>query len=185
MIRRLVQRGPVGRGAGLTRGFTLLELTIVILVLGIIALTAVPALSIAREARAAGAAEFIERRLLDARARAVARGRPTGLHLDPGLGTLRALEIETPGGSPAPAQTPLGEVEPAASVREHFPDATFTLVGGDGVTGAQTLWFAFDGTPQSRSPGGALLLPWGQDAVVSVSGGGVVRVVRVSGAIER
>lgn len=167
------------------RGFTLVEMAVVIAIVGVLAAVAAPALNALAGVRAGAAAEEIERRLVTARATAIARGRPTGLQLDPAAGTIRMWEIAATGAAPTPALSPLGEPEPAWGVAERYPGIAFTLVGGGGATGVQTIWFAFDGTPQTRSGTGALSGAWTQDAVVTVTGGHTVYVRRGSGAVER
>ncbi len=102
-------------GATTRRGFTLLELTVVIALMGILAITAIPSLKTVSSARAASLTEYVERRLIEARARAMAQGQPVGLRLDPLRRECRMLRIEKPGDSPTPVLTPLLNTERSTS----------------------------------------------------------------------
>ncbi len=168
--------------------FTLVEVVVVITLLGILAVAARPALSTLDATRAGGATQEVSRRLAMARAAAVGSGTSVGLSLTPATGVLQTVRIPAGGGAPAAQTDPLGQPDPGAALGALFPSAQITGVTGfTGVSGAATLWFAFDGTPEVRSSGGVLLGPPTQDARVDVRCGastGVVWVRRVSGLIE-
>ena len=59
-----------------------------------------------------------------------------------------------------------------------------TVTGGDGATGAQTLWFGYAGAPERRNPAGARLGGWSQDAAITLSGGHTITIRRTTGAME-
>ncbi|CAG1008107.1 hypothetical protein PHYC_03520 [Phycisphaerales bacterium] len=167
------------------RGFSLVEMSVVILITAILAVAAIPAFSAMSGARQASGAEEIERRIVNARARALAEGRPVGLRVDPVAQTLRTFTIASTGAVPTPAIDPLGQSESAFNFAAAFPGVQITAVSVNGSTGVQTLWFAFDGTPQERSANGALVGAWTEGATVTVTGGISVFVVAGSGAVTR
>lgn len=167
-------------------GFTLLELSVVIIVMGLMSMAVVPALRTIDETRRIGAAEDVERRLVNARSKAMVMGRPVGVLLDPVAETARTMTIASPGAAPAPMAGVMGEVEAAASIRALFPGAEIvSVVSGSGATGSQVIWFDFDGTPHGRNAGGSRLGAWTADGVVTMSGGYSIRIRRESGGIER
>jgi prepilin-type N-terminal cleavage/methylation domain-containing protein len=168
------------------RAFTILELSIVVVITGILAVTVIPALESMTGARQAAAAEEIERRLVDARARAVAEGRPVGIRIDPAADTAQSWVIASPGDAPAPARAVNGELEPVLIIPSSYPNTSIvSFTAGDGTTSAQVLWFGFDGSPQLRNSAGTLLGPWTADAEIQLSGGLRVIVRRTSGTVDR
>ncbi|MDX2133024.1 MAG: prepilin-type N-terminal cleavage/methylation domain-containing protein [Planctomycetota bacterium] len=168
------------------RGFSLLEMSLVVIITAILAMLAAPSLSVMGEARHAAAADEVERILLDARARALAAGRPVGVRIDVPAQTLETIEILNAGDLPGAATDPLGQPSPAVHLGSLFPGATLDAVsvhapGSDGAT----IWFAFDGTPQARTGTGSLVGALATDATLSLSGGRTLTIHAGSGAITR
>lgn len=161
---------------------------IVILLMGILAVTAIPAVSSASESRGIAATREVERRLVHARARAVSTGEPTGLAVTT-TGQFTLTRVASLGASPTIAPTPTGEAGAAWIISSAYSGVGVSkIIGGDGSSASsQTIWFGFDGSPQLRSASGTLVGPFTQDASITLSGtgGGTVKILRGSGVVER
>jgi prepilin-type N-terminal cleavage/methylation domain-containing protein len=170
-----------------SRGFTLVEMSVVVLITGIIAVTVIPAWNSMTGTRQAAAAEEVERKITAARSQAVAEGRPVGVRVDPVNGTVQTYVITTPGATPSVATMLDGQADPILSIPATYSGAAISsLAAGDGTTSAQVLWFGYDGSPQLRNAStGVLVGPWAQDAVIAMSGGQQVLIRRISGLVQR
>lgn len=167
------------------RGFTLLEMAIVTMVMGILAAAAIPALRSVDDTNAAGARSEIERQVVLARSCAFASGIPHGIHFDVSKSSFQQMQIESAGQAPAASRDALGNPTPEIVLSSRFAGAAITaFVNGDSSTGTGTLWFGYDGAPQIRNSNGALAGTFVSTAVVSLSGGFVVRI-STAGAIDR
>jgi len=168
------------------RAFTLVEVALVVALLGILAVSVLPAIAGVGEARAAGAWREVERRFVHARSRAMCAGRAFGVRLNPTAGTFELLEIPAGGGAPVAASDALGQTMPAWSLDLSYPGTAVTsFVGGDGSSGTGTVWFGHDGAPQRRNASGLLLGGFAQDAVVTITGARTVTIRKDSGLVER
>jgi prepilin-type N-terminal cleavage/methylation domain-containing protein len=168
------------------RGFSLLEVSLVLIVMGITAAGVIPALRTIDETRRYGAAEEVERRLTLARARAIVLGRPVGVSIDPSSETLRMMTITSPGAAPGPLAGVLGEVEAEVLIASLYPGCEIvSCASGGASTGAQTIWFDVDGTPHTRSAAGVRQGAWSSDATIVTSGNQTITIRRLSGAIQR
>ena len=168
-----------------SRGFTLLEMSIVTMVMGILAVAAIPALRSVDETNAAGAKVEIERQIVLARSCAVGMGKPQGLRFDLSKSAFQRMTIASTGGGPEAAIDALGNPTAEVVLSSQFSGASITgFTNGDSVSGSGTLWFGYDGAPQIRQAGGALSGSFRSNAVVSLSGGFSVRV-STAGAIDR
>lgn len=174
-------RQPRGR-----RAFTLLEMGVVVIVVGIVAVTVVPAWNSLNGTRQAAAGEEVERRLVAARSQAVSEGHPIGLHLDPATDTIRLYTIATTGAAPTVLTMLDGQPDPGVNLATVYPGADITsVINGAGVAGAATLWFGFDGAPELRTAAGVLTGPWTSDATITLAGGNTVTIRRTTGMVVR
>lgn len=170
-----------GRGPG---AFTLVELMTVVVIVGILAATAIPAFGTLSSSRRAAAGKEVARLLLVARSCALASGRPTGLKFDAGS-ALTLVNIPTTGAAPTAMVDPMGQPEATVALPGLFDGVNvLSVVLGDSTSGNVTLWFAYDGTPQTRTSGGVLGSTWASDATITLTGGGTLTVRRGSGLIE-
>jgi prepilin-type N-terminal cleavage/methylation domain-containing protein len=170
----------------LRRAFTLLEVSVVIIVIGIVAVTVVPAFNSLAAMRQAAAAEEVERRLVMARSLAVSEGRPIGLHIDPSTDIVQLYTIPAAGAAPTILTMPDGQPDPGLSLVATYPGSDITsAVGGDGAVGAVTIWFGYDGSPELRTSTGTLTGPWTSDAVITLAGDNTVTIRRMTGMVER
>lgn len=166
------------------RAFTLIELTVVIIVTGILAALAIPAVSSLGSSRGTAAAMEVRRTLSVARSTAIASGRPTGVRFDAGS-SLQLVWISTSGSLAAALPGPFGVAYEAVEIPSLFQGVTVSSVTlGDGQSGKVTSWFAFDGTPHSRTSGGAKTADWSGDMKASLSTGQSIVVRRITGLIE-
>lgn len=161
----------------------------VIVVIGILAASAIPAISLIQDTKTASAAREIERLLVVARERALGVGQPHGLNFDLGAQSIEPVTIATLNASPERAIGPDGQ-EAEAFLASRFGSArVLGLIGGDGASGSGAIWFSHDGTPEVRDGSGRLSGAFTRDAEVEVGDGTgsptVVYVRRISGLIER
>jgi type II secretory pathway pseudopilin PulG len=180
----LIDEGlPMQRPA--RRAYTLVELLGVLSIAGVVALTAAPAVDRLARARHGALETETRRMLLLARAHAMATGQPTGLTIDPVADKLAIVRIDAPGGAPSALPGPTGAAADEFDINARLSGADIIAVtGGDGAAGAQTLWFGYAGAPERRSPAGARLGDWSQDATIALSGGHTITIRRTTGAIE-
>jgi type II secretory pathway pseudopilin PulG len=162
----------------------MLELMVVVVVMGLVTITAIPALSLIHGARRVGVVQEIERALLLARARAMATGQPHGVRFEDDRVSL--VMIPAAGDSPEVAvgfdASPVLDTDYAFTLNEQ---AITQLQTGTGGSGDFIAWFSIDGTPELRSSTGQRLGAWTSDMVVTVVGGHVITVRQRSGAVQR
>lgn len=158
----------------------------VVIVVGIVAVTVVPAFNSLTGTRQAAAGEDVERRLVSARSRAVSEGRPMGVLIDPVANSVRFYTIAAAGAAPTVLNMLDGQPDPGLDLGVAYPGADITaVVGGDGAAGAATLWFGYDGSPELRDAAGVLTGPWTSDATISLAGGNTITVRRTTGMVVR
>lgn len=157
-------------------GFTLVELTAVIMLVALLTVLAVPTVNAIAVTRTAAAQHLIQRDLSFARERAVATGRTTWVVFNLSTNTYRVLE--EPDGAPGRANA--AAIIDAASGREFvtrvdevFPSVSIVSVAFDQGT---EVGFDWRGVPLS-SEGAGLSAP----GVVTISGGRTITVHPGSG----
>ena len=187
--RYCTDRSEPAAGGSVARAFTLLELLFVIVIAGIVAAGAIPALSSMAGAREAAAARETQRLLALARTLATTAGDPAGVLIDPGSQTLTLRRLPFGQAAPMDAVDALGQPVRPLRIDISFPSiAIESFTAGDGsvvsspATGA--VWFNTRGEPELRDAAGAYVGPFSHDAVVVLTGGGVT-VRRASGMVER
>lgn len=172
------------RARAKSRAFTLVEMILVVILIGVLAVSAVPALGTMAASREAAAAREIRRLLQVVRLTAMSSGRPTGLSIST-TSELSFVQIERTGARATPVVGPLGEARPPVSIRSQFSGTTISLARtGLNETGAVTFWFGTDGVPHSRAANGTPRRAWTTNGTIRLSRGTTVTVLRVSGAIE-
>lgn len=166
------------------RAFTILELVVVIVVMAILAGSVIPAISSMEDARGAAAAQEVQRRLQFCRQNALAVGEATGLRITMGTGEFEMLS-KRPGGIAQASRDPLGQLSEPWYLPRAFPGVSIaSIVHSDGSTGSGTIWFSFEGEPQTRDADGESPVSASQDAVITLSNGLTIAVRRLTGLVE-
>jgi len=167
------------------RGYTLVELLGALSIAGVVALTAAPAIDRLSGARHAALEQEVRRLLSLARAHSVATGQPTGLRIDPVDESLLLVRIASPGAAPSPMPDATGQPAEERRAGEFIRGVEIVSVaGGDGASGAQTLWFGYAGAPEIRDADGDRIADWSQDAMITLSGERAITVRQGTGALE-
>lgn len=167
--------------------FTLIELVAVIVLVGLVAASAGPALSTVQRSREAAAAREVSRLLVLGRSEAMSTSEPTGVRIEPAAGTFELLIVPNGTGLPQIRKSPLGEPREALVVGIEFPGIDVeNIVLGDGSSGSGgTIWFGYKGTPHLRDGSGVYLGEFTSDASVKLTGTGPISIMRGSGMVER
>lgn len=164
------------------RGFTMVELIVVVVVLGIVSASVIPAIGALAGARRAGAVEHVRATLRLARASAMLTGQPTGVAVNPDDSTLAVVWIAPGATAPGAKIDALGSPYTPVSLAIEFPGSAIdALVGFDGSSGAGTLWFGTDGVPERRDSIGTLLGTATSDAVLTLDSGEAITLDRGTG----
>lgn len=167
------------------RGFTMLELTVLLLVMGVVAVTVLPSVGLIDSSRRAAAANEVALRIEYARDRARAEGRPFGIEIDVANERVRILTISAAGAAPSPATDVLGQEEVWVPLSGRFAGAAITSFTNGRDGGSPVVWFSAMGVPEIRSSGGVSLGEFTRDAAITMSDGQVVSVARVTGRVAR
>jgi prepilin-type N-terminal cleavage/methylation domain-containing protein len=167
------------------RGFTMLELAVVLLVMSVVAVSVLPAVGLLDASRRSAAGDELARVLEDARERARASGRPFGVEIDAVNERVRTLTIETSGSAPTSMRDPLGAEESWTVLSRRYPGAAIVTFSNGRDGGGTVVWFSSSGVPEIRSSGGALVGEFTRDAVIQMNDGRTLRVTRNTGSIVR
>lgn len=161
-------------------GFTIVELIAVLVLVAIAAVSASPVLDTVDRSRRAGMRDEIERRLIMARAHAMTTGMPSGVRFDMADQTADAIEIVSSGAAPSM----MGMANNDRPLNAMFTGVAITGISLDPADARDAIWFSNEGVPHYRTAQGAFISNLSQDAVITVTGGGVVTVRMESGLIE-
>ncbi|MBL8760319.1 MAG: type II secretion system protein [Phycisphaerae bacterium] len=164
--------------------FTFLELVVVIAIMAILAGSVIPAISGMDDARGAAAAQEVQRRLQHARQHALAIGEATGLRLTIETGAFELI-TKRPGGLPQTARDALGMPAATWHLPVAFPGVSLAgVTHTNGNSGNGTIWFSFEGEPQTRDADGGTPVAATNDAVITLSNARAITVRRLSGLVE-
>lgn len=136
------------------RGFGLLEVSLVILIMATVAISVIPALRSLDGTRARSAASEVERRLVAARAFAIATGRPAGLQV--ASSEFNLLQIASGETEPSAMTDALGQADAGVLITESYAGVSVPAVLIGGVSGDGVVWFSHEGEPELRDTDGVL-----------------------------
>lgn len=169
------------------RGFSILELTVVVAILALLSVTAIPALSTVRAASQEAGAQHVERLLLTARAQALATGRPWGVEVDIAAQRVRLVYIPTFGATPVAAPSSgLASAEWTTLSTAYAGAAITGMTLADGSSNASgVIWFDSDADPAVRAGNGVRTGAATADAELVFAGGRTITIHQRTGAVER
>ena len=161
-----------------------MELMVVIMLMGILAASVIPAMDNVRVMREGAARDDIARLLEITKARAMASGEPKGLHVDITEFTLGIVELNS-AGSLELMNDPLTGADRTLNISTTYPGVEITdMMNGDGTSGTGIVWFDFESTPHTRDTSGVFVALNNDPVEISLSSGQRVVVHAYSGMVE-
>lgn len=165
-------------------GFTLIELMMVVVIMGIISTTVLPAMGNVRAMREGAARDDLMRFIEVTKGRAVASGMPHGLQINLSDSSLTIVRI-TDAGTVEVEPDPLTNRDRAINLSSLYSGVTLTdMINGNGAGGSGTIWFDYESNPHTRSSSGVFLSLNSSIVTVAVSSGEFVVVHPYSGVLE-
>ncbi len=161
------------------------ELLVVVVIMGIVAVSATPVMSQSIEARQAAARDEVIRLLEYARGRAIATGFPAGVRVDTSDSTIRLLTIND-AGAVVDLSDPINGESMIANLPREFAEVLISsYVNGDGGSGTGTVWFDYQAEPHTRDDvSGVFDAFFIQNATITLSTGTRVVIHADSGFVE-
>jgi len=165
-------------------GFTLVELLVVVVLMGIISVSVIPAMSNIRSMREGAARDDLMRMIEVTKGRAVASGVPHGMRIDLSDSSLTIIEIDDLGEVQVEFD-PLTGGDRTINLAAVYPGVNIaSMINGDGAGGSGTIWFDYESSPHTRDGTGSFTSLNTQAASVTLSSGERVVVHPHSGTLE-
>ena len=183
MIRPdLITRRP--RGAGSRTAFSLFELVGVLVILGVLAGTAIPVVSSITGLKVEAVRAEVSASLVFARETAAATGLPTGVRMDISTQEMGYVQISALGAAPAPMLDVAGIPRQSVRVDRNGGAGFEGVTGASGVGADRIVWFGLAGVPQLRAADGSFSQEAPSDAVIAFTSGENLTVRAHTGLIE-
>ncbi|MCR9076520.1 MAG: prepilin-type N-terminal cleavage/methylation domain-containing protein [bacterium] len=164
--------------------FTLVELMIVVILMGIISASVIPAIGSVQGMREGAARDELGRMLEVTKARAIASGVPSGLQIDLNESSLTIVHLSD-AGAVEELTDPLTLETRSVVLPSVYTGVTLDgFTNGDGAGGSGTIWFNYEATPHTRTSGGAMEATNSSNATIELSSGQQVIVHAYSGVVE-
>jgi Tfp pilus assembly protein FimT len=164
--------------------FTLFELIGVLVVLGVLSATAIPAISTITRAKVEAARAEVAFALVFARETAASTGVPTGVRIDVGSQEMSYVHILTPGDPPSVMTNASGEARESVVIDRNGAAAVEEVTGAGSGAAAGTVWFGHAGVPEKRAVDGSYLQDAPSDISISFTTGDPLTVHAHTGVVE-
>ena len=166
-------------------GYTLIELLLIIVIMGVLATSAIPVINQSVQARQGASRDEVVRLFEFARGRAMASGVPAGVSVDTTSNTLTLVTLSLAGDIVDIVDPIDGGVKYANLANEYAGVAVNSFVNGDGSSGDGTVWFDFRSEPHTRDDvSGDFDSVFTQNATVTLSTGTLIVIHSYSGLVE-
>ncbi len=175
---------PSKPSSSAAHAFTMIELMVVVILMGIVAVTIMPAMDNVRLMREGAARDDVMRLLELARARAMAVGAPHGLSIDLESSSFTLVHI-TGSGEVETVIDPLTDQSRSLSLPVTYPGVMIdSMMNGDGETGSGIVWFDFESNPHTRDLDGGFVSLNDEDVIIGLSSGETVVIHAFTGVVE-
>jgi len=180
MSRRLIQSETGTRPTG----FSLVELMVVVVIMGILSASVIPAMSSVRLMREGAARDDVVRYLNFARARAMASGVEHGVQIDLANSSMTLVSIDSLGAIQTDID-PLTGLTRTVSIADLYAGVSITsMTNGDGAGGSGTIWYDFESNPMTYDSFSSSFIVNALSATITLSSGDQVVVYPYSGTTE-
>lgn len=166
------------------RAFTLVELMVVVVIMGVLSAAVVPAMSNVRAMREGGARDDVVRMIQVAKGRAVASGMPRGLRVNLSDSSLTIVKI-TDLGDVEIGFDPLTNGDRTINIASLYSGVSIVdMVNGNGAGGSGIIWFDYESSPHTRNASGGFVALNTTNVTITLSSGEQVIVYPFSGTLE-
>jgi len=180
-----IRRINPARHGRLAGGYTLIELLLIVVIMGIVAVSAIPVMGQSIQARQGASRDEAVRLFEYARGRAIAGGIPSGVFVDVNNSTLRLVTLDDDESIINMLDPIDGGIKQTALSIEYAGVSISSFVNGDGTSGSGTVWFDFRAEPHTRNEiTGVFDALFAQNATVTLSTGTLIVVHANTGFVE-
>lgn len=161
----------------------MVELVVVMVIMGIVSVSVIPAVSNVRTMREGAARDDLVRMIEVAKGLAVASGMPHGLRINLESSVVSVVLIDEFGAVVTETDALTGR-DRAINLSVVYPGVEISsLRNGDGVGGSGTIWFNFESSPHTSTDAGEFVELNTLEAIVEMVSGEQVAVYPYSGMV--